>query len=123
MKDLHELDAYRVRGRAVIELYGCDAASGAFVVPSPIDRAPMVVVASADLGWDHVSVSRKNRVPNWAEMEHIAALFFRPDETAMQLHVPAADHINQHPNCLHWWRPLNQEIPRPPAIFVGFPKS
>jgi hypothetical protein len=79
----------------------------------------MVVIASAEGGWDHVSVSRKNRCPNWQEMEHIARLFFRDHEEAMQLHVPASDHVNMHPNCLHWWRPTDCEIPRPPAIFVG----
>jgi hypothetical protein len=48
-------------------------------------------------------------------------LFFREDETAMQLHVPATDHINCHPHCLHLWRPTEVEIPRPPAIMVGPP--
>jgi len=69
--------------------------------------------------WDHVSVSRANRCPNWPEMEHVKRLFFQDTETAMQLHVPAADHINNHPYCLHLWRPHGVEIPRPPAIFVG----
>ena len=121
MRDLRELEAYRTRGRPVIEAFGWegDHTVGTFAVPSPIDRAIMVVVASAGGGWDHVSVSRRNRCPNWQEMEHVARLFFRPDETAMQLHVPASDHINQHPYCLHWWRPMDQDIPRPPAIFVG----
>ncbi len=119
MRDLHELDAFRVRGKAAIDIYGSegDACCGAFVVPSPLDRAPLVVIASNDAGWDHVSVSRKNRCPNWAEMEHIARLFFRDDEAAMQLHVPASEHINIHPNVLHWWRPW-APMPRPPAIFV-----
>ena len=125
MRNLHELDAYRMRGRAVVEIYGWegDEAVGAFTVPSPIDRAPLVIVASAGEGWDHVSVSRKNRCPNWQEMEHVAGLFFRDDETAMQLHVPASDHVNAHPYCLHWWRPLDQLIPRPPSVFVGIGKS
>jgi hypothetical protein len=120
MRNLHELDAFRIRGKTAIEIYGSegDGYAGAFIVPSPADRQPLVVVAAADAGWDHVSVSRRNRCPNWAEMEHIARLFFREDEVAMQLHVPASEHINIHPNVLHWWRPWNQAIPRPPAIFV-----
>jgi hypothetical protein len=71
--------------------------------------------------WDHVSVSTATRCPTWEEMEFIKRLFFERDETAMQLHVPARDHINNHPYCLHLWRPLDQPIPRPPAIMVGDP--
>jgi len=120
MRDLCELDRYRIRGRAVLELYGWegDAAHGAFVVPSCIDGQRLVIVASASDDWDHVSVSRKNRCPTWQEMEHVKHLFFRDDETAMQLHVPTSDHVNIHPHTLHMWRPQAAEIPRPPKIFV-----
>jgi len=120
MRNLRELDAHRMRGDAVKEFYGWegDETCGAFSVPSPLDRQPLVIVASSEGGWDHVSVSRKNRAPNWAEMEHIARLFFAPDETAVQYHVPASDHINVHPNCLHWWRSQEAPFPRPPGIFV-----
>ena len=52
-------------------------------------------------------------------MEQVKRLFFRDDETAMQLHVQPADHINCHPHCLHLWRPHGVEIPRPPAFMVG----
>ena len=89
------------------------------MIPSPVDQKPLAVVASSGAGWDHVSVSRPTRTPNWHEMEHVAALFFEDHEVAMQLHVPTADHVNNHPFCLHWWRPLEAEIPRPPSIMVG----
>lgn len=69
-------------------------------------------------GWDHISVSTPGRCPNWREMELVKRLFFEPHETAMQLHVPPADHINNHPHVLHIWRPQEQPIPRPPAIMV-----
>ena len=121
MRDLRTLEAYRdhVRGRTLWG-WGGDETCGAFSVPSPIDRAPMVVVASSGEGWDHVSVSRVNRCPNWTEMEHVKRLFFRDDETAMQLHVPLSEHINVHPHCLHLWRPNDgRAIPMPPKEFVG----
>jgi len=92
---------------------------GSFLIPSPVDAAPMCVIASFGLGWDHVSVSRRNRCPNWPEMEHVKRLFFRPGEVAMQLHVPAEQHINLHPNTLHIWRPNDgREIPLPPPFMV-----
>ena len=120
-ENLNELNRYRRTDRHVMENWGWagDGTAGMFMVPSPIDRALIAVVASAGEGWDHVSVSRPNRCPNWPEMEFIAALFFNDDETAMQLHVPATDHINNHSYCLHWWRPHNIKIPRPDAILVG----
>ena len=53
-------------------------------------------------------------------MDYLARLLFRPNEVAMQLHVPAKDHVNCHPNCLHLWRPAGlKRIPLPPSILVG----
>lgn len=95
-----------------------DETCGAFYLPSPIDGAGMGVIASSEKGWDHVSVSRKNRCPNWPEMEHVKRLFFRVEEAAMQLHVPEEDHINVHPYCLHIWRPQMEQIPMPPSFMV-----
>src|SRR5690348_12514954 len=100
MRDLRLLDAFRVTDRKTLAHWGGwagDETCGAFRVPSPIDGALILVVASNGEGWDHVSVSRSNRCPNWQEMEHIAGLFFKDGETAMQLHVPRAEHLNLHP--------------------------
>jgi len=121
MRDLNTLNRYRRTDAHVMENWGWagDGTAGMFMIPSPIDRAMIAVVASSGEGWDHVSVSRPNRCPNWPEMEYIAGLFFNDDETAMQLHVPPSDHVNNHPYCLHWWRPIDREIPRPDAILVG----
>lgn len=121
MKNLYMLDKFRVMDDFVIKTYGSTGnhENGMFMLASPIDGARMVVVASVGMGWDHVSVSRKKRCPNWPEMDFVKRAFFEDDETVMQLHVPASDHINVHNFCLHLWRPLHQEIPRPPGITVG----
>ena len=121
MRNLHSLDHYRLTSDAIIRHWGWigDGTCGAFILPSPIDRAPIKVIASAADHWDHVSVSRKNRCPNWAEMDFIKRQFFTDDETAMQLHVPVSAHISNHPYCLHLWRPWHPPIPLPPADFVG----
>jgi hypothetical protein len=120
MKDLTQLDAYRLRDRRVLKLYGGygDGTCGAFELPCPSSGRKLLCIASSGDGWDHVSVSLSNRIPNWPEMEHVKRAFFRDDETAMQLHVPAKDHINVDRNCLHIWRPQRQEIPLPPKKFV-----
>lgn len=70
--------------------------------------------------WDHVSVSLYDRCPTWEEMCFIKELFFERDEPAIQLH-PVKDYINNHPYCLHLWRPLEEAIPLPPSILVGLP--
>lgn len=77
------------------------------------------VIISAGAEWEHVSVSRKSRIPSYEDMEWVAGIFWRADQTIMQVHVPAAEHINVHENCLHWWRPIAAEIPRPPGWMVA----
>lgn len=121
MRNLYELNQYRVTDRWVVDFFGSagDEDNGCFMVPSSIDGAKLRIIAAAGLGWDHVSVSRTNRAPNWPEMSHMAQLFFKDDEVAMQLHVPRKDHINDHPYTLHWWRSHNIEIPLPPKFMIG----
>jgi hypothetical protein len=118
MKNLHTLDKFRLDEAS---LYGCKGndTHGAFEIPSKIDGRPIRVIASGSGGWDHVSVSRRNRCPNWDEMEQIKRLFFEDHECAMQLHVPVAEHLSVHPYCLHMWRPHHVAIPMPPACFVA----
>ena len=120
MKDLTKI-AHRCTGREVVARFGGvgDHGNGMFRMPSPIDQAPLVVLASNGEGWEHVSVSRVNRCPNWPEMDFIKRLFFKPDEVVMQLHVADDDHISYHPYCLHLWRPLDQAIPLPPPLMVA----
>jgi hypothetical protein len=121
VRNLHELDRFRITDPAALARvngWSGDDRAGSFTITSPLDGATMVVVASNNDGWDHVSVSRKNRVPNWAEMSAIHRMFFKDDEVAMQLHMPPSDHINIHPFVLHLWRPHDSTIPLPPKIFV-----
>lgn len=79
----------------------------------------MAVMFSDGEGWQHVSVSRRSKNPSYEDMCWAKDKFWSDDICVMQLHVPAADHVNCHPYCLHLWHPLNAPIPRPPAIFVG----
>ena len=122
MRNLEKADVARFR-RPDFEraLYGGrgDSGSGVFGVPSPIDKRELTVVASDGSGWDHVSVSRRDRIPRYEEMVYVRALFFDLDETVMELHMPESEHINVHERTLHLWRPHDVEIPRPPAWMVG----
>ena len=79
---------------------------------------PLRVIVAAGWGWDHVSVSRADRAPTWDEMDKIKRLVFRDDEIVMQLHINDARKVNQHPNCLHLWRPQTaDEIARERAAW------
>ena len=52
-------------------------------------------------------------------MCYVKGLFWEDHECVMQLHPPKSDYVNNHPYCLHMWRPLDVEIPRPDAFMVG----
>lgn len=120
MNNLTLLEIYRNRAAArTFYGYEGDDECGVFEIPHAPTGVTLHVIASASEGWDHVSVSLKNRCPNWPEMEYVKRLFFKDTETAMQLHVPPTDHRSYHPYCLHIWRPQHVEIPRPPAEFVA----
>lgn len=121
MRNLNELNRYRFVA-AELQFSGRrgDHLAGIFTVPSPIDKQDLCVIAASGEGWEHVSVSRSSRCPNWPEMERIKRMFFHDDEVCMQLHVATAEHISFHPYCLHIWRPIDgREIPLPPSWMVG----
>lgn len=76
------------------------------------------VIASNGLGWEHVSGSRQDRCPTWAEMRAVKAFFWDKEDTVVQFHSPESEHVNAHPNCLHLWRPTTFQIQNPPNYLV-----
>lgn len=114
MKNLNELNQYRIPFRG----YMGDEQRGVFKIF--IGGRSFYVIASVNMGWEHVSVSAKgkSRCPTWEEMCAVKNLFFAPEEVVMQLHPAQAEYVNVHPYCLHLWKPLLREIPTPPAILV-----
>ncbi len=111
MRCPNHLEQYR---RPVAGDHG-DACNGFLMIKSK----GLGVIFSAGMGWEHVSVSRKSKVPSYEDMCWIKDQFWNDRDCVMQLMVPKKDHVNVHSHCLHLWRPLNQEIPRPPGIMVG----
>lgn len=59
------------------------------------------------------------RTPTWKEMVYIKDLCWDGEDVVMQLHPRKSEYVNNHPHTLHLWRPIGQEIPTPPSIFVG----
>jgi len=94
---------------------------GAFDVMGPTGTELRILSSGVDTeaAWEHVSVSTKHRTPNWKEMCWVCNLFWEPGECVVQYRPPASEYVNFHPNCLHWFRPLNDDMPMPPSILVG----
>jgi len=114
----HAPNKYRVRTGAYAspDEYGN---SGHFRVP--IGTKYATIICSDGEGWEHISVSFPDRCPTWGEMCKLKAIFWDAEDTVMQLHPPESEWINNHPYCLHLFRPVGIEIPRPPGYLVGLP--
>lgn len=71
-------------------------------------------------GWEHLSVSFKNKIPSWECMQEMKEIFFSDNEECFQLHPKADNYVNNNEYTLHIWRPVDGNIPIPPSILVGF---
>ena len=110
-------EKFRIRTGRV----GSDASfgnNGAFEVRLRHNQT-VYVIASDGAGWEHVSVSRRDRCPTWDEMCQIKALFWSEEDCVVQYHPPRSEYVNNHPNCLHLWRPVGAALPMPDSILVG----
>lgn len=105
-----------------------DGNNGVFIVPMRRrgvgDAAPvrtLQVIASDGDGWEHVSVSvqYQQRCATWDEMKFVRDLCWSPDVTVVQFHPPAGEYVNVHEYCLHLWRQVGTELPRPRKELVG----
>ena len=82
------------------------------------------VVWSYGGGWDHVSVSprQKRIIPSWDDMCRLKDIFFHDDEAVIQIHPPKSEYVNNVPNCLHLWK-CQENMTLPPAWMVGYKDS
>lgn len=128
MSDWAFLHASRVR----YGFYGSDDSAGfngmfEFSLPGEARKIRCIASDCSEMPdgtprWQHVSVSfgpGSKHCPSWELMCRIKDLFWEPEEAVMQLHPPRSRWVNNHPGCLHLWRPLDAQIPLPPGFFVG----
>ena len=94
--------------------------NGAFTIP--FQQRQLDIIASDGEGWEHVSVSLMGRCPNWIEMCFIKDMFWDESDCVVQYHPPKSDYVNHHSYCLHLWRLIKGEVPRPASMLVG-PKT
>lgn len=115
MKNLNELDKYRVKH----PFWPQTTTSGAFKVFVK-QRSFNVLAGIENTGDDglmeHISVTPTNqkRCPTWDEMAAIKDMFFDPEEEAIQYFPKHSRYINIHEYCLHIWRPVNGQTIRKP---------
>ena len=66
-----------------------------------------------------IRIKAVERCATWEEMCYVKSLFWEDEQEVMQLHPPKSSWINNHPFCLHLWRPTKENIPLPLQIMVG----
>ena len=49
----------------------------------------------------------------------VKTVFWDREDCVVQFHPPESEYVNDHPFCLHLWRPVGVVIARPPALTVG----
>lgn len=118
----HAPEQYRQKNAGDWSSDESDGNNGAFAIPaSAAKKRPLIrIIASDGEGWEHVSVSTATRCPTWAEMCFVKEMFWDEEDAVMQLHPPRSRWVNNHPYCLHLWRPTEVEIPLPADVLVGY---
>ena len=112
----YEIEKHRVTQGPM----GSDASygnNGLFVIIRHPDT--LNVIASDGMGWEHVSITIKDRTPTWDEMSYIKNLFWNEDETVIQYHPKKSEYVNQHPYCLHLWKKADKDYELPPKGLIG----
>lgn len=59
--------------------------------------------------WMHVSLSRRSRLPSYADMCLVKDTFIGRERLAVQVFARASEHVNIHPNVLHLWSCLDAD--------------
>ena len=128
-------ERYRITDHPLLASNATYGNNGFFVIPHPkVALYYFQCQVSDGMNWEHVSVSLIKHTGNvgkkkkyqmvercctWEEMCFIKSLFWHEENTVMQLHPPKSQWVNNHPYCLHLWRPTDIEIPLPLQIMVG----
>lgn len=112
-------ERFRITDGALASSRG-DGPNGCFIAPAPGRKVRVIV--SNGCGWEHASVSLASgsRIcPSWPEMSWVKDELWEPEDCVVQFHPPRSLYVNDHPSCLHLWRPIEREMPLPARFMVG----
>lgn len=121
MKNLNKLNKFRIANvlnQKLGNLHFGDDKNGHFMIAYQNTNVKFFVIATNHNGWDHISVSLKNRCPNWIEMCFVKDLFFDEDEVVIQIHPKKGNYVNLAKSCLHLWKDQNNEFGLPEECMV-----
>lgn len=115
----HVPEIYRITSGFTGSSY-LDGNNGQFIVRSLKLKKAILCQASDACEWEHVSAHVIERCPTWDEMCFIKDLFWDSEDCVIQIHPPKSEYVNNHPFCLHLWRPWdgNFLIAMPPRELV-----
>lgn len=130
-KELKELDKYLVENpihkmmKQIMKDVPEDVFPTSYAFPYS-ESVTLLAIVSSSFGWEHVSVSPripatmdpKGRTPRWEEMCFIKEKFWGDDEMVVQYHPAKKDYVNNHPDVLHMWKPVDKDYPTPPKELV-----
>lgn len=95
---------------------------GWFEIPLKITGPKLrcqVSTAYKQFEFEHVSVSLAHRCPTREEMCLVKNLFWDDGDTVVQYHPRKSEYVNHMKYCLHLWRWMNGDFPRPKSIEIG----
>lgn len=72
------------------------------------------------MGWEHLTISGQNKVPDWNVMCKVKDIFWDDEECCIEYHPRKSQYVNNNETCLHIWKPIGVELPEPPTILLGF---
>lgn len=89
----------------------------------PVTRKRYWCKFTSAYGWEHLTVSpqpQRGKTPEWDVMCAVKNIFWDEEEACIEYHPRKSQYVNNNECCLHIWRPINETIPEPPTILLGF---
>lgn len=77
------------------------------------------IVIREGLGWYHVSLSRRDRLPAYREMSLVKKHWIGDNRWAIHVFPEAHNHVNIHETCLHLWHCLEPGFKLPDFRIEG----
>jgi len=59
--------------------------------------------------WLHVSISRADEIPSYADLTEVKRVLLGPHRKAIMVLPAEAEHYNLHPYCLHLYSPIDSD--------------
>jgi hypothetical protein len=85
----------------------------AWRVKKGVFRGGLILASVSTYGdrlWYHVSFSLRDRIPSYEQMMWVRQTIFPSTLKVLQIFPPLDEHYSFHPNCLHLWACLEEDL-------------